>query len=443
MNTKKLKSFEYAGKVHSSGDEPTGLHRQEAFNTSFGHVMVVVATEGRDKKQEELAGIVAERMRYYMDHADDEQVEDITTSALKYSNGYICQLVKKDPTYNTPARISCLCLLNHENTLHYAWAGDQVCMALWDGKKVHPLLTHGGDTTQGLPEQVQVAKPLAFVGQEPQLSPRSAEIPLKPLSGDCILLGTGPICQHLFRKDVRKVMQDSMPLQTKLLRIMGLFEHEAARQPASLMMISYYHVDHTTRVFMGERENESSLSRGTLSGASRVSGSSAQQKSNSVQLNTLKYAMIVLAGILVGYMVYDLFVFDPKPPIRLPSTSLVETHDTIVDVPGEALEELDAPPPFPEDELYTVRGGDTWSRVYRQYQVCSWFIINHPRNTGRFGRGGSLIAGHEIHIPVRYSGDPERNPNYYHEFTTSEVGRGCENVDQEFLNAFHEKYDSQ
>lgn len=442
MNTKKLKSFEYAGKVHSAGDELKGLHRQEVFNTSFGHVMVVVATEGMDEKQEELAGIVAERMRYYMDHADDEQVEDIPTSALKYSNGYLCQLAKKDLSY-APSRISCLCLLNHENTLYYAWVGDQVCMALWDGKKIHHLLTYGSDAARALPEKPEAAQPLAFLGQDPRLSPQSAEIPLKPLSGDSLLLGTGSICQYLSGKDVRKVMQDSMPLQTKLLRIMGLCDKQTLQASASLMMISFYQLNHTRRVFMPGKEKNKG---GTPRDASSSAGKSTQREKGLIRperSHLLKYAMIVLAGILVGYMVYDLFIFDPKPPVRLPAPSPTETTDTIVDASEEALEELDVPPPFPEDELYTVRGGDTWSRIYRQYQVCSWFIITHPRNTGRFGREGSLIAGQQLHIPVRYSGDPELNPYYYKEFTIDEVGRGCENVDQEFLDAFHEQYEPQ
>lgn len=443
MNTKKLKSFEYAGKVHPGTDDLPGLHRQEAFETAFGHVKVVVASEGRDAKQEELAGIVAERIRYYMEHADDEQVEDIPASALKYCSGYLYQLAKKDPS-NAPERISCLCLLNHENVLHYAWAGDQVCMSLWDGKKLHPLLTHAGDGAADVPEEEQTeAATRAFVGQDSGLNPRSAAIPLKPLSGDCILLGTGCLCHHLSRKDVRKVMQDSMPLQTKLLRIMGLCDKETANEPASLLLISFYHVNHTKRVFVAGKEKKGGSSRGASTTSRAVPEASEKKKTRTARLNALKVAMIVLSGILVGYMVYDLFIFDPKPPVRLPAPDPAETQDTIVDVPEEAVEELDVPPPFPDDELYTVRGGDTWSRIYRQYQVCSWFIINHPRNTGRFGRDGGLVAGQQLRIPVRYSGDPELNPYYYHEFTSSEVGRGCENVDQDFLDAFHEQYEPQ
>ncbi len=442
MNTKKLKSFEYAGKVHPGTDDLAGMHRQEAFDTSFGHVVVVVASEGMDKKQEELAGIVAERMQYYMVHADDEKVEDITTSALKYSSGYLYQLAKKDPS-NTPALISCLCLLNHENTLCYAWAGDQVCVSLWDGKKLYPLLTHVDDVTHGLPDNEKADQAKGFIGQQADLNPKSATIPLKPLSGDCLLLGSGSICQDLSRKDVRKVMQDSMPLQTKLLRIMGLRDKENAHAHASLMMISFYHVNHTKRVFVAGKEMNSSASRGVSSAAHRASEKRKKKKRSPARLHVLKYAMLLLAGILVGYMVYDLFVFDPRPPVRLPATTPAETNDTIVSAPEEAIEALDVPPPFPEDEIYTVRGGDTWSRIYRQYQVCSWFIVNHPRNTGRFGRDGSLISGQQLRIPVRYSGDSELNPYYYQEFTISEVGSGCEHVDQDFLDAFHEKHEPQ
>ncbi len=442
MNTKKLKSFEYAGKVHPGTDDLAGLHRQEAFNTSFGHVVVVVASEGIHKKQEELAGIVAERMQYYMDHADDEKVEDITTSALKYSSGYLYQLARRDPL-NTPAKISCLCLLNHENTLCYSWAGDQVCVSLWDGKKLYPLLTHADDDTHGLPENEGGGQEKGFVGQEADLSPNSASIPLKPLSGDCLLVGSGSICHELSRKDVRKVIQDSMPLQTKLLRIMGLCDKEKAHIHASLMLISFYRVNHTKRVFVAGKENKRGISRGGSSTAHHAQEEPEKKKSSTVRSHVLKYAMLMLACVLLGYMVYDLFIFDPRPPVRLPAPTPVEAHDTIADAPEEGVEVLDDMPPFPDDELYIVRGGDTWSRIYRQYQVCSWFIINHPRNTGRFGRDGSLIAGQQLRIPVRYSGDQELNPFYYREFTASKVGRGCEHAGQDFLDTFHEKYEPQ
>ncbi len=443
MDTKKLSTFEYAGKVHPGVHGLEGLHRHEAFESPFGHVMVVVASKGMDETQEDLAGTVVERIQYYLEHADDDRIENLAANALIYSSGFLYQWSKKDASKKA-SEISCLCIVNHKEKIYYSWAGDQVCMSLWDGKKLCSLLSYPDDDKPSQSNQEIRETEEQFIGQQADLKPQIASEPLVPLSGDKLLLGSGSVCRYMTYKEVRKVMQDSMPLQTKLLRIIGVCGKEASQDVASLMMVSFYHLRNMKRTFAAGKEKK------TKSGDNRSrkdKTGSAPRKGRQQPLNVtnaLKYLLIILVGVFVGYMVYDLFIYDPRPAVRLPAPTPAEEHDTIVSAPDDVMDEaLDEHPPMPEDLVYTVRGGDTWSRIYRQYQVCSWFIINHPRNTGRFGRDGGLIAGQQLRIPVRYSADPELNPYYYQEFTTSQTGQGCENVDQEFLDEFLQKHDTQ
>ncbi len=438
MQTKKLKTFEYAGKVHAGNHEREGLHTHEAFETPSGYVMVMVASSGMTEEDERLVGIAVERVRYYLENADDDLVQDLPGNALKYSSGYLYHHGRKEKD-ETASGISCLCLIVHEEKIYYARAGGQICMSLWDGKRMHTLLSnvlskgdaHVPDGETGL-----------FIGQQPYLNPDVVPAPLEPVTNDILLLGTDAVCAYFGKKEAKKILQDSMPLQTKLLRIIGCSGKEASREGTSLMLISFYHLNNQTRSFTSSKPEDTghkppSASRDTLL------MDSSQRKAKSPVAGILKYLIIILVGVIVGYMVYDLFIYDPRPAIRLPGQLPAAEHDTIVSSPeGDQAAEYDEPPAMPEDVTYTVRGGDTWGRIYRRYSVCSWFIINHPRNTGRLGRDGGLIAGQQLRIPVRYSGDPELNPYYYKEFTGEKVGRSCENAGQEMLDAFHEKYQS-
>jgi len=437
MNTKKLKTFEYAGKVQPGTSQPEGLYRQEAFDTPLGYAIVMVHSDGSAEKEEEMVAVVTDRIRYYLEHADEDAIHELPGNALLYSSSYLYQHGRRKG-FEIAGKISGLCLLFHQEKLYYSWIGDQICMSLWDGKRLHTLVGSAGvNTGDDIPDGV----PGAFMGERPDLRPETVSEPLTPLSGDVLLMGSGSFCHAHVKKEVKKILQDSMPLQTKLLRIIGQSGRDTSPESISVMLVSFYHVKNEGRSFIPGKSKEPVSSPGPSLDTLRMNIS--KKKAGTQSSNILKYVMIALLGVIAGYMVYDLFIYDPKPAIRIPPPSPAALQDTVVSYPeGEPPAEYDEPPAMPDDVVYTVRGGDTWGRIYRQYGVCSWFIINHPRNTGRFGRDGGLIAGQQLRIPVRYSGDPEYNPYYYKEFTTDIVGGRCENAGQELLDRFHEKYES-
>ncbi len=434
MHTKKLKTFEYAGKVNPGIHELEGLHQQQAFDTAFGHVVVVAASAGMNEKDVQLVGIVMERIRYYIDNADDDAAESLPANALIYSSGFLYQHGRKEGS-GIKSDVSCLCMLVSEGRVYYAWVGDNICLSLWDGRKRHPLV--GKADTRGK-NDLHDGHSGVYLGQHPDLNPNTLSAPVELVSDDILLLGSGPICSFFGNKEIKKVIQDSMPLQTKVLRIIGQCGSVASEQCSSLMLLSFYQLQNQSRSFVTPKSQEP-VNTGSTRDTLRMKY--PKKKIHSRASGALKYAIIALIGILVGYMVYDLFIYDPRPPVRVPHLTAEKIQDTLMtDAEEGDLADLDELPAMPEDIVYTVRGGDTWGRIYRLYGVCSWFIINHPRNRGSLGPDNSLLAGRPLRIPVRYSGDPEFNPYYYKEFTTEIVGSRCENAGQELLDAFYKKY---
>ncbi|MEA2041479.1 MAG: protein phosphatase 2C domain-containing protein, partial [Bacteroidota bacterium] len=77
---------------------------------------------------------------------------------------------------------------------------------------------------------------------------------------------------------------------------------------------------------------------------------------------------------------------------------------------------------------YIIQKGDTWSSIWEDYKVCSIHIIE--KNKEIFSNGEKLnpIAGKTIRIPLTFSADSSRNPEYWELYTRSEVGEHCENA---------------
>jgi len=172
-------------------------------------------------------------------------------------------------------------------------------------------------------------------------------------------------------------------------------------------------------------------------------------------------ALVIIAAVFVVYMVYDMFFFNPRPArnielVESPADTLA-TEDSLSAAgmpPQEALsgeppsgqepeppaarEAGASPPALPADREYPVRSGDTWGSIYREFEVCSWFIRNHPPNAGKFDRSNNPVAGTILAIPVMYSASQGLNPHYYTEFTTDKVGASCQHANRAFLRRFEE-----
>lgn len=425
MTTKKFSTFEYTLETYEGGGDNTCM---DSFETPHGHVFVI-ALAGEDKVQAGLAATAVERIKYYFESEPDDKAADICKNALVYTGGYLYQHGQGDPG-RKPDGISCICLLFDGENIHYSGMGD-VCMSVLAGKKMHSLIFCDNDGPDGaLPGKG------SYLGDAPVAEPQASLHPSSPARDDILLFGAGELCGHIMSRQLKKILMDSMPLQTKLARVMRHVRDQGGRQPSTACMICFYGMaEGHGNYWKGDMMVKSDSARGKSGKKSTKQGAR-----NGRITESLRYAIMALLIVFVGYMFYDLFIYDPRPPVAVPlARQEAADTDTLLEEP-EDTGHPDMLPPFPGDVNYTVRGGDTWNRIYLQFGVCSWFIINHPPNTGRFGRDGGLIAGQTLRIPVRYSGDPDLNPHYYTEFTLDRVGSSCENAGREFREAFEEKY---
>lgn len=418
MATKKFNTFEYAAMATADQPENGGVHCQDAFETPLGHAFVIVASNEVREESSGLCAIALQRVRYYMEQEPEERKADVPRNALIYTSGYIFQNHNKDAS-SKEIGLSCLCVLYSEEEVYYSWTGD-VGLCFFTGKRMHWL------NWQQEPKKL-------LLGQQAIIEPESnGDSPLRPVNGDKLLLMSGHVSKWIHTKATKRILKDSMPLQTKVTRILRHPDSGDDKSSAALIILRFHAVSSKERVVATDTRTKHPEHDSKTEEMANKKNKKRKYRPASV----LKVVLWAAGLLAVTYFVYDLFIYDPHPPVSISVSTPDASPEEAIYVPEEAIEEVAEAAAFPDDVEYTVRSGDTWGRIYSQFAVCSWFIINHPPNTGRFGSQGSLIAGQRLQIPLRYSGNQQLNPHYYTEFTAEKVGSGCQNVDRSFLESF-------
>lgn len=436
MATKKFSTFEFASLADTGKSSITGLNRYDVFETPYGYAFVLIINEGGTNNQSEISGIAMERIRYFLKNAPDEKSEHVAQNAIIYVSGYLYQYGNKNTAYKA-GNISCMCVLLHEERVHYAWYGN-VELLLFTGKRFYLLGGQHANEKKSAGNNRPSYETAAYLGQQVAIEPYTADTCLEPVSHDKLLLTSGNISHLLNTKETKRILCDNMPLQTKVVRIIRELRNHQHNNSLAITLIRFYGFQNKERKLPSSQLiTKPDVEKKT--GVKIPENNQKETKKQHKPFLMIRNILYVLGFIVVGYLFYDLFIKDPHPPISLPDTlSTVAWESTVVVSDTLHDNDIQAKPVVPEDVVYVVRGGDTWGRIYTQYGVCSWFIINHPPNTGRFGREGSLIAGNRLRIPVRYSGKPEFNPYYYGEFSAENVGVRCENAGKELREAFEE-----
>lgn len=417
MTTRKFKEFEYAA-YPSPDASGSGNHCAHlAFDTPKGYIF---ALAGGGEGAREQVGEVLDRLRYYFDNEPEEGPEEAVANALVYVNGYLYAQARKQEK-PLPGGLSCLCLLFHQGKLHYAWQGD-VCLQLFRNKRLIRLCPGPGEHMGGDKPGSAGTPASTYLGRQQALTPAVPDEVLIPLNADMLLAGAGDFCRGLDGKMARKLLADSMPTHTKVLRLAG----SAGEKAGDNMAVSLLHFYNLAAAGAPE----------SLPG--REDAPPRKRKSPLTKWAT--GLLLVVAALLVAYMVYDLFIFDPVPvrptdelqqPVLLPDTADVREMPE-----AEAEADVEPVPAIPDDLPYTVSRGDSWGSIYRRFGVCSWFIRNHEPNQGQFDRSGNPVAGTRLLIPVVYSARESLNPDYYTEFTTDKVGSTCQHANQDFIRRF-------
>ncbi|MFW6352589.1 MAG: hypothetical protein ACOC2E_09380 [Bacteroidota bacterium] len=271
------------------------------------------------------------------------------------------------------------------------------------------------------------------------------------------MMGTRDLFLNVTEKQIQRVLSDPMPVQTKALRLADMGKNISPSSCISNQIISFYSLPNTIRKFEPVPVESAFKLKKSLKKPQKKDATGKDEKEKGIlgkQLNKplVRIAIIAFTILLLGYMFYDLFLFDPRPAKNIElQTSVAEDQDTtltedeiIQDEPNQEVkketEQEEDKFTLPNETAYLVRSGDTWSNIYARFRVCSWFIKNHPDNSGKLDKDDNPVAGSRITIPLLYSSDSELNPDFHQEFSLEKTGNRCQNADESFLDDFYGRH---
>ncbi len=427
MATRKLKNFEFAGLQSAQSGSQDVLHAFDAFETPNGFVFLVSGADQPVEGEQQLGEIINERIRYYLENEVLADPVEAVRNALVYANGFVFEKKRKEPEFGG-GDASVLCLLVRDEKVYYSWMGN-VSLYLYNGKRRFPLtwpLKAEADHDTG-----SETKQVLFLGRQQLAEPAVCEKALVPVDDDMLFMATGGTWQNLREKAFCGVLADSMPTHTKVQRLLKMVAEQEPEAPVAAQLISFYNLAQTERSFVaGKSAPEPTVIEKIQS--------KIENKPKSTLVKSLLFALGV---VILAYMFWDIFLNNPQRPVNVQaSRTAVEEVDSLALDSIEAAPESGAQAAVPGDVEYVVRSGDTWGSIYRQYEVCSWFIRNHPPNTGKFDADDNPVFNTTLVIPVKYSASRRLNPSYYREFTTDKVGNACQNVNETFKRRADQKF---
>ncbi len=427
MVTKKLKHFEYGCHTDKGKIKSGNYDGFASFDSPNGRVFVLC--DGRDERGLKARDIALERIRYFMEKEYVDNPFEAVESALIYTGGYIYEYLRKNDEWHEEMAASCLCVLIRDNKIYYSSLGN--ChVYLFNGKRLYQLTQ---ETVSGISSDQERISSQGWIGSEKVPSPFVCDQALVPLNDDMILMCTDGLYEAVKERSIKKILADPMPVYTKACRLVDMANEAGGYDNITVQIVSFYNLDHDERKFVpAEPPKKEEL-----------------PKTVDINITGNPVWNIVIIGavlIIAGYMFYDLFLFNPRPAVDIEKQEEVDTVDTIPETENLKDRAEDQPVNIeavlnhfaPEDTVYRVQSGDSWSSIYSKFAVCSWFIRQHEQNTGKFDSAGNPVAGRTIYIPLRYSANPQYNPRFYDEFTTDKVGGACQNASKEFIENFHE-----
>jgi PPM family protein phosphatase len=439
MANKKLKNFEYANQSVKGQLPEANTDIVSFFESENGFVFILADGEGSDEAGVFAAQLAIERIQYYLENEFVEKPTDALYNALVYANGFIYEQSRKDSAVKDRG-VSLSCVLIRENKVFYSCIGDSR-IYYFNGKKVF-LLGNRSEIGSGISEDESENKseqPDELLGKSRKIVPKINSEPLEPVNEDVIIMLSDGIFSTITEKSILKIFLDQMPSQTKIYRLIDLANLESGNDNLSAQLISFYNLDNKERKFSPIKEKTSvkELFPTKMPDLSYFKGVIQEI----IRQPLYKTILVAIAFLILSYMFYDLFLYNPRPARKINNdrATVEQIQQEEFSDQASVAESGIAAANLPADVTYLVRQGDTWNRIYSEFGVCSWFIRNHPPNSGMFDSSDNPIAGRRLSIPVMYSSRQNLNPNFYQEFSLQKTGSRCENANEDFLKNFREQ----
>jgi len=444
MANMKLKNFEYANLSVKGQNVPLNTDRVSFFESINGYVFLIADGEGVDEHSEKVSELAIERIKYYLINEFVEKPSEALYNSLVYANGFIYEQARRKSEEGGRG-VSLSCLLIRNNTLHYCCVGNSR-IYFFNGRKVY-LLAQGSepDLSAQLPQdypKVPEAGTSTLLGKNKNFIPDINSDSLSPVNGDIVVLASNGLYNSLNEKSLQKILADQMPTQTKAYRVINLANPESASDNISVQVISFYNIEYQQRKFFPRVESAYAKNKPKILAQLKNLSVLKVYVKEYLRQPLYKTVLTVLFFLIIGFMFFDLFFHNTRSAHGPHRESEQVGDPGLQEAVGETNQEAEPNRPLrveiPDDIIYLVKPGDTWGRIWTEFGVCSWFIRNHPQNSGKFDSAGNPIAGQRLSIPLVYSSIQRLNPNFYTEFSLEKTGSRCENVNEEFLRNFRQ-----
>ncbi|MBS4012538.1 MAG: hypothetical protein KGZ97_02090 [Bacteroidetes bacterium] len=415
MATRKLRNFEYA--FHSQEYKGTQQTREVSgvFETGEDYLFVLCSSASNEARDAKAAEIALERISYFFESEYIENPIEALQYAIVYTNGFIQKYASENEGCEG-MQAACIVTLIRNSKVYFANVGGNG-LYFFNGKKLYPLAASADEAQDKL------------LGASNEINPFICEHPFVPVDDDTLFICSERFLNCVSEKSVKSILSDPMPLLTKVSRLVDLAGQSCGDDNVSVQLINFYNIENEERSFTPSAESDK--------------GSFVDKVKLPKIIKDPKWNMVLIGAIILFfmYMVYDLFIYDPKPAKRIEITGQIEEKpiiETATDIEIKSAVETakTTKVTIPADEIYVVKTGDTWGKIYQQFGVCSWFVRTHKSNAGKFDRANNPVAGTRINIPLQYSSKQNLNPDFYQEFSTEKVGGTCQNANENFLKAF-------
>jgi hypothetical protein len=443
MANKKLKNFEFANHTEKGSSYEVNTDEVAFFDCVNGSVFLICQDNGSPKLNTSPANLAAQRLKYYLENEFVADPANALYNALVYTNGFIYEYGRKNDEYKG-AWVKCTVVLIRDGQVYYSSFGE-LSVTFFNGRRSF-LVSHGelnsppkGDM-EGDEDIISGKSAYLLLGQHRDIKPVVNKDPLVPMNDDLLLFGTKGFYDAVNEKSIVKILSDPMPVQTKVYRLVDMANMQGGVENITIQLISFYNLENQDRKFHPVEIRRSAAVKNTSPSEKKEANTNfyGDKIKETLMKSPVKEILLGIGILFLIYMVYDLFIYDPMPANRVKTEKT--TNDTAIEEskvePETIIIEAASKKSIPADTLYTVRAGDTWSRIYTHFGVCSWFIRSHTDNAGKFDADENPIAGRRIVIPLLYSAKRQLNPEFYQEFSLEKTGSRCENANQEFIEAF-------
>jgi serine/threonine protein phosphatase PrpC len=432
MANRKLKNFEFANHTEKGKLLNNNTDKVEFFDSPNGSVFLLCQDSMEMEQADTPASIAAQRIKYYLENEMVADAANALYNALIYTNGFIYEHGRKNGGLNG-AGVHCACVLIRDGKVWYSTVGEMTIF-FYNGKRLHTLSYGASNETKANPGESQEVTG-SLLGMNRGFLPVINTEPLIPLNNDMVLLSSRGFCNNVPEKSIFKILSDPMPVQTKVYRLVDMASIAGGEQTISIQLISFYNLDHRERVFKPLEARRTIPPRKIAVALPAnekevIEVTDNEKPAEGFFTTPVKAILLILGVLLLGYMVYDLFIYNPVPVVNRQAAVESPTSQATVAAPAVIDSRI------PDDVVYEVKTGDTWSRIYSQYEVCSWFIRNHEANAGKFDAAENPVSGTRISIPVVYSAKKELNPHFFQEFSLQNTGSRCENASQAYIDSF-------